>query len=104
MSTLPGDSIAYAISNTTAVLEFKDYLMIRYTKAEAPKEYKRSFHKGEGDMTSEIILVNGNPIEIEVNGSYFNPTDLLNLGYWSWSEKICNLLPFDYVPGKVNHQ
>jgi hypothetical protein len=38
-----------------------------------------------------LVLVNGLPIEIEANGSYYNPADLMSMGYWAWSEKIALL-------------
>jgi hypothetical protein len=47
-------------------------------------------------MMSQITLVNQEPIEIQANGSYYQPTNLLSLGYWGWSEKIATMLPFDY--------
>jgi hypothetical protein len=49
-------------------------------------------------MMSQIVLINDTPIEIEANGSYYSPTDLMALGYWAWSEKIATMLPFDYTP------
>jgi hypothetical protein len=97
---LIGDSIAYAIDSTTAGLDFKNYLLITYKKKFVPKEYLQQVPKASGPMTSQITLINNKPIEIQANGSYFNPVDLLGLGYWTWSEKIATLLPFDFVPPK----
>lgn len=97
---LTGDSIAYAIDSTTAGLDFKNYLLITYKKKFVPKEYLQQVPKAGGAMTSQVTLINNKPIEIQANGSYFNPVDLLGLGYWTWSEKIATLLPFDYVPPK----
>lgn len=95
-TTLPGDSIAYAVNNTTAGLDFKDYLLIVYKKATAPSEYRKQFPESNASMMSQIVLVNGIPVEIEANGLYYNPVDLMSLGYWAWSEKIATMLPFDY--------
>ena len=39
-------------------------------------------------MTSELVLINRRPIEIEWNGSYYDTTDLLVLGYWTWAPKV----------------
>lgn len=97
---LTGDSIAYAIDSTTAGLDFKNYLLIIYKKKFVPKEYLQQVPEASGTMMSQITLINNKPIEIQANGSYFNPVDLLGLGYWTWSEKIATLLPFDYVPPK----
>jgi len=97
---LTGDSIAYAIDSTTAGMDFKNYLLITYKKKFVPKEYLQQVPKAGGAMTSQITLINNKPIEIQANGSYFNPIDLLGLGYWTWSEKISTLLPFNYMPPK----
>ena len=97
---LIGDSIAYAVNSTTAGLDFKNYLLVIYKNKIAPLEYRQQFPKSSAAMMSQIILINGNPIEIEANGSYYNPVDLMSNGYWAWSEKMAMMLPLDYVPRK----
>lgn len=97
---LVGDSIAYAVDSTTAGLEFKDYLLVIYANKVAPSEYRQQFPDNGAAMMSQITLTTGNPVEIEANGSYFDPTNLLSTGYWAWSEKIANMLPFNYKPSK----
>ena len=49
-------------------------------------------------MMSELLLINGRPVEVLANGSYFNPEDLLSSGWWGWWEKMGTMLPFDYQP------
>lgn len=95
---LPGDSIAYAITETAAGLEFPDYLLVIYKKKMAPLAYTSRFPKSSTAMMSQLTLVNGNPVEIHANGSYYNPEDLLSLGFWAWFEKIATMLPFNYTP------
>lgn len=97
-TTLIGDSIAYAIDKTTAGLAFNNFLLVIYKGQETSIEYQQQ--NGGTGMTSQLILINRRPIEIEANGSYYDPRDLLVLGYWTWSEKIANMLPFDYNPPK----
>ena len=98
---LTGDSIAYAIDDKTVGLEFEDYLVVLYTKKLAPPEYQpRMFQKNREQMQSFIILINNIPIEVQSTGSYYYPTNLLNQGYWAWSEKIAMMLPFNYQPPK----
>ena len=96
-TVLPGDSIAYAVNSTTAGLHFDDYLLVIYNKKEAPEAYVKMFPKSGTAMTSQVLLVNGLDVEVQANGSYFNPVDLLSLGYWAWSEKMATLLPIDYL-------
>jgi CarboxypepD_reg-like domain len=94
---LSGDSIAYAIDSLTAGLAFDNYLLVSYKNKKAPREYYLNRIPPPGDaMVSQITLINGRPIAIQSNGSYYNPTDLLSLGYWAWSEKLGRMLPFDY--------
>jgi hypothetical protein len=96
---LPGDSIAYAINSTTAGLEFEDYLLITYKKSPAPAEFTRQFPKAGSSMTSHITLINHVGVQVESNGNYYNPADLLSSGYWAWSEKMSMMLPFDFKVG-----
>lgn len=93
---LPGDSIAGAVDSTTAELAFEQYLQVSYKNKPAPEAYQRKFNAPGSTMTSQIILLNNRPVEIQANGIYYQPTDLLTIGFWSWSEKIATLLPFDY--------
>jgi hypothetical protein len=97
--TLNGDSIAYAVNTTTAGLDFSDFLLVIYKNKTAPAEFRQT-PRGSSSMMSQIVLINQQPIEIQANGSYYNPADLLNIGYWAWSEKIAMMLPFDYRPPK----
>ena len=99
---LPSDSIAYAVNKTTAGLDFSDYLRITYTKSIEESDYLFQFHLERKPMApvSLITLNNKKPVEILANGLYYNSMDLLTTGYWAWSEKIANMLPFDYWPEK----
>ena len=97
---LPGDSVAYGLDSVTAALDFKNYLLVLYKNKVAPIEYRQQFPRSGAAMMSQIVLINEKPIEIEANGSYYSPVDLMSTGYWAWSEKIANMLPFDYQPPK----
>ena len=92
---LTGDSVAYSIDSTTAGMDFKNYLLVIYNKM-APREFRQQFPGASAGMMSEITLINGEPIEIQANGNYFHPINLMSTGYWAWSEKIATMLPFDY--------
>ncbi len=47
---------------------------------------------------SEIYLMTPEPIQIQENGSYFSPRELIVSDHWAVYEKVANLLPFDYSP------
>jgi hypothetical protein len=66
-----------------------------------PAAFRQQFPQAGASMMSEITLINDRPVEIQANGSYFNPVDLMSTGYWAWSEKIATLLPFDYISPKL---
>jgi hypothetical protein len=94
---LTGDSIAYAVNNTTAGFGFDNYLLVIYLKKEAPDAYVKQFPKNGTAMASQITLLNNHDLEVQANGNYYSPVDLLSQGYWAWSEKLATMLPFDYV-------
>lgn len=96
---LPGDSIAYALDSTTIALEFSDKLDIMYKGRKAPYEYaNQPFGKKDEHEISQIKLTGATHIEVVSNGSYYNPLHLLSFGYWAWSEKMANMLPYDFKP------
>lgn len=95
---LPGDSIAFAFDSVTAGLYFKDYLLVIYKPGTAPPEYRRQLPDPGPAMISQILLLSETPVEVHANGNYFDPANLLASGFWSWSEKIATMLPFDYKP------
>jgi len=99
---LTGNSIAYFLDTVTAGMRFSDYLQITYTKTIEDYDYFKKYDLERslwpGPPVSFITLINNNPIEILSNGAIFEALDLLNLGYWSWSEKMATSLPFDYWP------
>jgi hypothetical protein len=92
---LTGDSVAYAIDSITASIDFKNYLLVMYGK-KVPAAFRQQFPQASASMMSEITLINERAVEVQANGSYFNPFDLMSSGYWAWSEKVATLLPFDY--------
>ena len=47
---------------------------------------------------SLIYLETPQAIEIQENGSYYSPKELVTLDHWGQHEKLSNMLPFDYKP------
>jgi hypothetical protein len=95
---LPADSIAYGESQNTAGLFFKNYLQVTYFNKKVSNYYNRYYITNNQSSVSEITLMKKTPLFVYSNGTYYEPTNLLLSGYWSWSEKIGYLLPFDYTP------
>jgi len=99
---LISDSIAYAVNPTTVGLDFTDYLRITYTRIKEDDDYLLQRHINRQAMTpvSLLKLINNQPIQIFADGLYYESLDLLNSGYWAWSEKMATMLPYDYWPAK----
>ena len=96
---LNGDSIAFAIDSFTVGIQFKDYLQVVYKWKNMPETY-RSTQRGMSPsqpMTAELHMPDPQKVvAVLSNGSYFSGKDILTLGFWSWSEKLSNMLPLDY--------
>lgn len=95
---LTGDSIAFAVDSITAGMGFPDYLDILYKKKPTHEKYREQFPKNPHQRISQITLLNISYVEIQQDGSFFPTRNMLSLGYWSWSEKMSAMLPFDYKP------
>jgi hypothetical protein len=97
---LPADSIAFAYEQTIAGLHFSDYLWVKYKNKKAPSAYQKQY-PDEGDViVSTLKLLNNEAIQIQSNGYYYDPRQILSSGYWGWSEKMATMLPFNYKPTK----
>jgi hypothetical protein len=94
------DNIAFASDSNTAELIFNDYLQVKFQHKETPVAYAQKYSVQSRSMISQIHLLDSQSVLIKFNGSYYDPTNLLSLGYWAWSEKISTMLPFDYWPPK----
>lgn len=97
---LTGDSVAYGVDETTAALYFPDQLQVKYMRALEHASYLQQTlqNREPGPQVSSLQLVRDKPIEVLANGAYFEPLDILSGGYWSWSDKIGNMLPYDFKP------
>lgn len=81
-------------------LYFKDYLYVvntGYKEDPLYLEYKRE-KRAIAPQTSILSMLEEEPLEIQENGNYFPPLNLFTGDYWSWSNKIADLLPLNYKP------
>lgn len=94
------DSLLEQNSTGEKVLFFTDYLAVTFKK----ETEEDAFLKAQGLQRrpvwqrSYIGLLNGNAIAVEANGGYYDPRDILTMGYWGWSEKMADYMPVDYDP------
>jgi hypothetical protein len=81
-------------------LDFKNYLMVIYTKETEEENYLKSMFgerkKASGMQTSNIVLLNEKDI-INHSGVLTSPNAVFNEGYWGF-ESFANMLPLDYQP------
>lgn len=99
-SLLTGDDLAYRIDSVTMGLYFTGRLQIVCTDKENPREFRPYLPRDLAfrPALSEAYLVNRKPLAVLGNGSFFDGGDLMIAGFWAWSEKMCNKLPYDYWP------
>lgn len=100
---LTADSVIIRTEGEYKILYFTDYLYVTYKRETEEKDYLL-FH-GEGNRNptfqrSYVWLVNQAPVSIDVNGGYFPPQEVFSMAYWSWSEKIADMLPQNYQPAE----
>lgn len=86
--------------NEITYLDFKDYLMVIYTKETEEENYLIGMFgerkKASGVQTSNIVLLNEKDI-INNSGVLRSPNAVFNEGYWGF-ESFANMLPLDYQP------
>lgn len=98
--TLNGDSVAYALDSVTAVLHFNHFLYITYKNGWEDEDYV-GFYSGStktNHPSSYMVLLDNPALLVFANGFYFDTKNVLTYGYWSWSEKMGRMLPFDFKP------
>lgn len=86
--------------SNTILMSFKDYLQVSYVKKKEDPEYyaENATMRRDSCITAVITLTGQNSIAVNSSGNYYEGSDLIRMGYWAWSEKIANMLPFDYWP------
>jgi len=93
------DSLLLRTEAGMKVLYWTDYLFINYSaKPEQAYLDNMFLQRKPALQQSRIFLKEGSPIAVEANGNYYPPQDVYALGYWSWTEKVANMLPVDYEP------
>ena len=98
--TLSTKQFVHTDSAGTRKLYFHDYLYVINTRfKEDPLyiSYKRE-NRAPAPQTSLLSMAENEAIELQENGNFFPPLNLLSGDYWAWSNKIADLLPLDYKP------
>jgi hypothetical protein len=97
---LTADSFIVAKEGNYKVMLFPDYLYITYKYELEEQGYLLYHHEQRKPFyqRSHIWLQNSQPIGIYENGGYFPPQEVFSMSYWSWGEKMANMLPMDFEP------
>ncbi len=102
-----------ARDSNALVLSFEGVVKVTYLRKSLPQEYLNDYgldptnpesqvrhsltRTNDDGMTTTLELASGIPIEVFSNGSSRNP-DMQFVGFWTWSQKMATLLPYDYEP------
>ncbi|HXR83710.1 MAG TPA: carboxypeptidase-like regulatory domain-containing protein [Hanamia sp.] len=95
------DALTFNSATKQKELYFDNSLQVIYKNANFKMDYliKNGMPKYlKMNQLSTAYLVNTEPLEIEKDGSYFDPMNLMSYGYWGWC-KMAEMLPIDYQPG-----
>jgi hypothetical protein len=95
------DATVFDSSTHQKEFYFENYLQVIYRNALCKKDYLIFNHLPEFlalDQTSDVYLVSKDPLITEKDGSYSDPVNMMNSGYWGWC-KIAEMLPTNYNPG-----
>jgi hypothetical protein len=101
-SLLTADSIAIKTKGEEKFLFFDNYLYVTYKNELEEEKYLESYRESRKPtlQRSYVTIINDEGIIVDKAGNYFNPQHFFTSAYWGWSEKISNMVPADYVPGK----
>ena len=83
---------------TSKTLQFDNLLDVTYHNALVKYDYllEMGYTKDVKQLQhSDIKLLHEDHVEIEKDGSYSDPANILTSGYWAWC-KVAEALPFDY--------
>jgi hypothetical protein len=96
---LPVDSIVQK-TGSNVQLFCKDILYITIPGKQEEYDYwhwQMLTHR-DSCVTAKLIFVNPEPVNIYSSGHFYPGQNLATAGYWSFTERICNMLPLDYEP------
>ena len=99
---LTADSLIIGQEGVYKVMYFTDYLSITYKHEVEDPAYLAHFRETRRPtfQNSQIWLPQDEPVVVDPNGNFSPPQGVFAMSYWGWSEKIADMLPLDFEPGK----
>ena len=94
--------VSSAAESNAKTFYFKNGLQVMNLNKKIPNEYAKTLpvYRGNELIRTDLSLRTNSPIFIYPNGDFYNGLELLTDGFWAWSEKVCTMLPSDFVPIK----
>jgi hypothetical protein len=93
---LTGQEIFEKGSNS--VITYKGSLEVVFRNELEEQAYNRQIRKNQREHQKSKIHFLEERVTIDNNGSYENARSIMVEGYWGWSERMADLLPYDYEP------
>ncbi|WP_018628463.1 carboxypeptidase-like regulatory domain-containing protein [Niabella aurantiaca] len=95
---MTADSIIVAGNGANRVLYWNDFLVVTYINDLEAVEYLKQIGERRDPLYPTSFLQLREPLTINSQGNWTPPKELISSGYWSWSDKVGNMLPLDYEP------
>ena len=93
----PYDPRIYSVDSGDVVINLTGRLRVSYTNQQPSRKYLQQYNFPLNTKVQISALDIANGFTIEENGYFYDQTDVINMGYWSW-KKLAEVLPYDYNP------
>jgi hypothetical protein len=98
------DSVGKALLSGSEILNsehevvYKGMLKVDFKKEKEEIEYLRTVWRTAVKWQSSIMILMAPTLKLYENGYYEDIRDVYVENYWAWSEKMADMLPYDYKP------
>jgi hypothetical protein len=91
----------YELLNSDHEVKYKGMLKIDFRREKEEAGYPRTVGRTLIKWQTSIMHVLSPTLKLYENGYYDDIQDVLVENYWAWSEKMADMLPYDYKPEPV---
>jgi hypothetical protein len=86
------------LQNTEHVVIYKGMLKIDFRKEKEEARYPQTVGRTMVKWQTSIVYLLAPTLRLYENGYYEDIRDVYVENYWAWSEKMADMLPYDYEP------
>jgi hypothetical protein len=103
---LDNENLAFDQDSIAVGMKYKPHVQVVYRPKKPPVEYQKylPLFLRFSPVSSDIYRGADEPIFILPKGVYYDGINVITGGYWAWWEKMCNKLPYDYIPPKLQEK